>query len=207
MEGKMKVIGLTGGVATGKSLVTGEFRRLGAYVIDADLVARRVCDVGTRCYKRIVEEFGGEVVTEEGDLDRAALGDIVFRDEGRRELLNSIVHPEVRLQMWEEVERVREEGERRLIILDVPLLIEGNLQSEVDGVIVVYTTPVIQLERLMARDGIGEAEANLIISSQMDIREKRGYGDFVIDNSGTSEETLREVALIYKELTAREGAE
>jgi len=193
------VIGLTGGIASGKSTVSRMLRELGAPVIDADAIVHELQQPGTEVAAAIAREFGPGVIRPDGSLDRAALGQIVFADAARRRALEAIVHPAVRERMWSEVERYRAEG-RPATVLDIPLLIESQLQRTVDRVWLVYISRDLQAERLMARDGLSPAAAELRIAAQMSLDEKRAFADLIIDNRGTAESTRRQVERAWREV-------
>ncbi|HYF94744.1 MAG TPA: dephospho-CoA kinase [Symbiobacteriaceae bacterium] len=195
----MVVIGLTGGIASGKSTVSRMLRELGAPVIDADAIVHELQQPGTEVAAAIAREFGPGVIRPDGSLDRAALGQIVFADAARRRALEAIVHPAVRERMWSEVERYRAEG-RPATVLDIPLLIESQLQRTVDRVWLVYISRDLQAERLMARDGLSPAAAELRIAAQMSLDEKRAFADLIIDNRGTAESTRRQVERAWREV-------
>lgn len=188
----MLVIGLTGGIASGKSTVTRMLRELGAPVIDADAIVREVQEPGTPVTAAIAREFGPGVIRPDGSLDRAALGATVFADPARRKALEAIVHPAVLQRMAAEVERYRAER-RPAVVLDVPLLLEGGIERTVDRVWVVYIDRETQRARLMARDALSPAQAEQRIGAQMSLDEKRKRADLVIDNRGTEAETRRQV--------------
>ncbi|KAF4576419.1 hypothetical protein EYR36_004396 [Pleurotus pulmonarius] len=179
----MLVVGLTGGIASGKSTVSKMVGEAGIPIIDADLLARKVVEPGTRTLKRIVAEFGEEILLPDGHLDRKKLGAIIFGDEGQRRKLNAIVHPAVRWEMFVGVVKCWVRG-HRVCVLDVPLLIEGGLWKWVGKVAVVYCPRSVQLQRLMQRDSCTEAEAVARLDSQLSIEEKVVYADYVVDNSG-----------------------
>ncbi|EJD53303.1 CoaE-domain-containing protein [Auricularia subglabra TFB-10046 SS5] len=200
----MLVVGLTGGIATGKSTVSTQFRGLGFPVVDADVLARRVVEPGTPALRRIVAAFGAGVLQSDGTLDRKALGDIIFRDAAKRRVLNAIVHPAVRRAMLWEIARAWIKGER-VCIVDVPLLIESNLWRLVGKVLVVYCSREVQLQRLTQRDGSTEEQALHRLNSQMPIDEKVAYADEVIDNSGTPEETKVQVVRMARQLDLAAG--
>lgn len=195
----MRLIGLTGSIASGKSTVTRALREMGVPVIDADAIVREVQEPGTPVMAAIAREFGPGVIRPDGSLDRAALGAIVFRDPERRRALEAIVHPEVRRRMLAEVERYRAEG-RPLVVLDLPLLYETGWDDLVEEVWVVYVDRETQRRRLVARDGLSAEEADLRIAAQMDLEEKVARADRVIDNRGTEAETRAQVARLVKEL-------
>lgn len=196
----MKLIGLTGSIASGKSTVTLMLRELGAPVVDADAIVHQVQQPGTPVAQAIAREFGPEVIRPDGSLDRAALGRIVFADPARRKALEGIVHPAVRERMWQEIERYRAEG-RPAVVLDIPLLYESGWDRLVDEVWVVYVDPATQRERLIARDRMTPEEADRRIAAQMDLEQKRSRAHRVIDNRGTEAETRAQVARAWAALT------
>lgn len=192
-------IGLTGGIACGKSTVSNMLRERGALIVDADVIAREVVAPGEEAWQQIIDCFGKEILLENQEIDRAKLGSLVFTDEKARLKLNQIVHPAVRKRMNEQAEAGEKAG-KELIILDIPLLFESKLEHLVEKIIVVYCPEEIQLERLMKRNGFTKEEAINRIHSQMPIEEKKKRGDFVIDNRGTIEETEKQVSSLYGEL-------
>jgi dephospho-CoA kinase len=194
-------IGLTGGIASGKSTVTGMIRELGIPVIDADQVARDVVKVGEEAYAQIVATFGRDILQANGEIDRAKLGAIVFHSEQERKKLNAIVHPAVRRRMIAEKEAYVQNG-AKTIVLDIPLLFESELTHFIDKVIVVYVDDDVQLERLMKRNGFSKEEALARIRSQMPLREKVKKADAVINNNGTVEETKQQLLQILTEWNA-----
>lgn len=193
----MRVIGLTGGIATGKSTVAGFLEERGAVVIDADVLSREAARPGRPVLERIAAAFGKEVLLPDGTLDRKRLGDIVFASPEKRRRLEEIMHPEIRRLADERINRLAGEG-HALVFYMAPLLIEAGALDRVDEVWVVTVRPEIQLERLMRRNNIGRAEAERIISSQMPLAEKERYGKLLIDNSGTPEETRCLLAKIWE---------
>lgn len=198
------IVGLTGGIATGKSLVTGELRRLGAAVVDADAVAKEVVEPGKPACAEIVEAFGPGVLKPDGSIDRKKLGQVIFSDPAARERLNAITHPRIRERIKEETTHLVNEG-AGLIVLDIALLIETGVRYEVDRIVVVYADPAQQVERLMQRDSVSRDEAKKRISCQMDIKEKADYADYVIDNSGTKEETIEQTRALFIELQGQKN--
>ena len=181
------VIGLTGGIASGKSTVSTILKSMGLALIDADIIAREVVNVGAEAYHQIVETFGIEVLLPDQTIDRKKLGSIIFNDEEKRVLLNQIVHPAVRKKMIKEKERYLSNGEKT-VILDIPLLFESKLTKLVDRTLLVYVNSEVQLERLMKRDNLSQEDALARISSQMPLHEKINLADAIIDNNGTFEE-------------------
>lgn len=197
------IIGLTGGIATGKSTVTAILRELGAYVVDADVWARRVVEPGQPALREIAEAFGDGVLLPDGTLNRKALAAIVFQDERARQTLNQITHPRVREGMREETKRYQAVHPGEPVVWDVPLLFEGDTSRLVDRTVVVYADEGTQLVRLMARDGLSEAEARARIAAQMPIEEKRRLADYVIDNTGTVEQTREQVTRLWHDLRSQ----
>jgi dephospho-CoA kinase len=197
----LKLIGLTGGVGSGKSTVAQILRELGATVIDADEAAHEVYAPGTPGFDAVVREFGPDYVRE-GQIDRRLLGALVFADEEARLRLNAIVHPLVRDWM---AERTRDAFERGadIVVQDVPLLYEGGLEGLFSSVVLVYAPPDIQLERLVSSRGLPVERARAIIAAQMPIEEKRRRAHHVIDNSGTVEQTRMQVEEMWAQMTGR----
>ena len=200
MGREIRIIGLTGGVASGKSSVARLLEELGMPVIDADQLARDAVLPGSPALDSIALLFGRGVLAADGTLDRKRLGALVFADSVKRRRLEKILHPEIRRLAEEQVARAAAEGHRLLVYM-APLLIEAGAADRVDEIWVVTVRPEIQLERLMARDGIDREAAQRIIDSQMPLAEKAGYGRILIDNSGTPQETRQLVAAIWKKET------
>ncbi|ENQ7570519.1 dephospho-CoA kinase [Listeria monocytogenes] len=187
-----KTIGLTGSVATGKSTVSNMIQHAGIPLVDADIAARKVVEPGTEGLKEIVAYFGEEILLADGTLDRAKLGEIIFKDKEKREKLNEITHPRVKDYMLEARERFFRAGEE-LVFFDIPLLFESHLESLVDQIVVVWTTPETELKRLMERNNLTKEDALRRIESQMGIDEKARKADFVIDNNDSLEKTQKQV--------------
>jgi dephospho-CoA kinase len=196
----MLKIGLTGSIAVGKSFVCSIFRELGCYVLDADITAREVVLPGTKGLNEIVKYFGPEILAATGELDRSKLGKLVFVDEKKRTLLNSIVHPLVIVAQNEWLGSIESADPGGVAIIDAALMIESGGYKRFDKLIVVYCDPEIQLERLMARQSITEAEATQRIATQMPQKEKKRYADFLIDTSNGFDDTRRQTIEIYKQL-------
>lgn len=186
------VIGLTGSIGTGKSTVAKMFKQLGIPVIDADEIARLVVEPGKEAYEKIVETFGEDILQKDRTLDRKKLGAIVFNDEEKRKQLNGIVHPAIRKEMLRQRDEYLEQH-APCVVLDIPLLYESKLEHFVDKVIVVKTSPEVQLERILARDDLSKEEALKRINAQIDVAKKAEWADAVIDNDGTIEETERQL--------------
>ncbi|MCJ8010198.1 dephospho-CoA kinase [Paenibacillus sp. KQZ6P-2] len=186
-------IGLTGGIATGKSTVSALLVGKGALLVDADVIAREVMLPGHPVLEAVVGHFGQAVLLADGTLDRKKLGDIVFRDPSQRQALNDITHPAIRREIREQMESLERKNPDKLVVVDIPLLFESGLEHMFERVMVVYTPRVIQLERLMDRNQMTKNEASARIGSQMDIEEKKLKADIVIDNSGNAEQTKRQI--------------
>ena len=197
-------VGLTGGIATGKSHVLAEFQELGAFGIDADVLARRVVEKGKPAYQEIVREFGVEILRDDGAIDRRKLGRIIFGDEARRNRLNAIVHPHVYEEESAEVAAILAGNSRRplIVITDAALIIETGSDRRYDRIVVVFCRPELQLARLAGRDEMSKREAEQRIRSQMPIAEKVRYGHYVIDTSGEYAETGEQVRRVYRSLLA-----
>nr|WP_148434695.1 dephospho-CoA kinase [Gracilibacillus massiliensis] len=192
------IIGLTGNIATGKSTISNMIQeKYSIPVIDADKVAREVVEPGEKALQTIAETFGEGILLEDGTLNRKHLGEIIFQDKTKREKLNAIVHPAVRVRMEQKKKMFLQQG-HNFIVLDIPLLFENDLTYLVDKTIVVYTTEDIQLKRLMERNQFTEKEAQNRMNAQMDIDNKRAKADAVIDNSGTIESSAEQLDTLLK---------
>lgn len=193
-------VGLTGSIATGKSFVSKVLGELGCRVIDADRVAREVVEPGSEGLRAVVEAFGAEVLAPDGTLDRARLGRIVFADEQKRKLLNSLLHPlivEAQDRLLAEWEREHPEG---VAVVDAALMIESGGYRRFDKLIVVHCRPEIQLQRLVGRDRLTEEEALRRIASQMPQEEKLRHADFPIDTSEGFDDTRRQAEEVFEAL-------
>lgn len=190
-----KIIGLTGGIASGKSTVSKMLKAKGFTIVDADIAARKVVEPGEPAYEQIIEAFGEGILLEDLTIDRKKLGALIFADEALRMKLNSIVHPAVRAWMTREKDRAIENGEKT-VFLDIPLLFESRLTYMVERTILVYVDEETQLKRLMARNGLSEKEAQMRIRAQMPLSEKKALADAVIDNNGSPEETKQQLEKI-----------
>lgn len=196
----MFIIGLTGGIASGKSLVSSYLASLGAGVIDADLVAREVVEPGRPALAEVVREFGPGVLSSDGTLNRKELGRLVFSDQARLDRLNRITHPYILEIIRERLEAYRAASPCGAVVIDAPLLIETGLHRLVDEVWVVYVDPTTQLQRLMKRDRLTPEAAAQRIASQLPLEEKVRYAHRIIYNRGEPEETLRQVRMIWLNL-------
>ncbi|HKV30307.1 MAG TPA: dephospho-CoA kinase [Candidatus Dormibacteraeota bacterium] len=192
----MKVLGLTGGIGSGKSMVASMFAQLGADVIDADQLARDVVEPGQPALEEIAAALGREILLPDGRLDRGKLARIIFAEPLARAKLNAITHPRIQKRMAAEIAaRASRPG---VLIADIPLLYENERTGIVEAVIVVWVDPQTQLRRLLERDRLTEQEARQRIAAQMALDEKRARADVVIDNSGSRENTQRQVEAIYR---------
>jgi dephospho-CoA kinase len=196
----MLVAGLTGSIATGKSTVSGLFKELGAFIVDADHAAREVVLPGTKAWHEIVRIFGQEILMKSGEIDRERLGRIVFNDTAMRGILEAVVHPEVVRSMDEQVSSIKSGFPDAVVILDVPLLIETGMHKGLSEVIIVYCPEEIQIARLMARDKISREEALAKVRSQISIEEKRRFASELIDNSDSKDKTLIQVKNAFDRL-------
>jgi dephospho-CoA kinase len=194
------LVGLTGGIATGKSTVTAMLEGPSVRIVDADALAREAVEPGTPTLARIVSEFGNEILQPDGRLDRARLGEIVFPDPARRKRLEAITHPAIRARFEQIMADLEQAGFDGLLFWDAALLVESGGNNRMDRVVVVTTDPATQLRRLMARDGITEEAARARVASQMPLAVKARYGDYVIDNSGSREQTETRVRDVYRSL-------
>lgn len=195
----MRVVGLTGGIASGKSTVSNLLRRLGAVVIDADLVARRVVEPDRWAWKKIVDRFGPEILLSDRTLDRKGLAERIFLKASERRFLNRVTHPPI---YWEILRSLARHWWMKtpLVVVDAALLFETPLRLFLKPIVVVYADPETQLDRLARRDGIGREEALRKIRAQMPLEEKRRRADYVIDNSGSLERTEQQVIDLWRKL-------
>jgi dephospho-CoA kinase len=196
----VQVIGLTGGIATGKSTVCAILENAGAVIIDADRIARKLVKKNLPAYRQIVDTFGKSILLPDGEINRTALGDLIFNDPRKKQLLNKIVHPQVGKETDRQLKRIEKNNPHALVILDIPLLLESGLHKNLSEVIVVYTPEHIQINRLMQRDHISQENALARIRSQMPIEEKKKLATIVIDNSGMLEDTRKQTLKIFQRL-------
>ncbi len=200
----MEVLGLTGGIACGKTAVAQMFLARGVPVVDADQVARDVVAPGTDGLAAVVEAFGPGVLASDGTLDRKRLGERVFSDEGARKALNAILHPRIAAESMGRLAALSGEG-HGFALYDAALLVENGAYKSFAGLIVVTARPEVQLARLVARDAITEAEARARIDAQWPLERKVAVATHVIDNSGTREALAARVAEVYAELVRAYG--
>jgi len=196
----IRVIGLTGGIATGKSSVASYLEERGLTVIDADMLSRDAVRPGSSCLARIADAFGSEVLSTDGTLDRKRLGVIVFSDPEKRKLLEGIIHPEIRRLAKEHIAAVAADGQS-IVFYMAPLLIEAGATDLVNEIWVVTASSEVQLERVMSRDDISRELAERIIAAQMPLKDKERFGRILIDNSGSSDDLINRLsAILDKEL-------
>ncbi|PKM83485.1 MAG: dephospho-CoA kinase [Firmicutes bacterium HGW-Firmicutes-13] len=198
----MLTVGLTGGIACGKSIVSKLLLQKGADIIDLDQVAREVVKPGKAAWSDIISVFGNNIVGKEGNIDRKKLGQVVFSDAGLREKLNKITHERIINYVKKEKERfyANPNNQGRVLVIDAPLLIEAGMDKMVDKIIVIICREEIQKERLIKRDRISDKEAEQRIKSQMPLSEKKCFADFIIDNSYLPENTRKQVDEIWNRL-------
>jgi len=194
------ILGVTGGIASGKSAVSRMLEELGAPIIDYDVIAREIVEPGKPAWKDIVACFGESVLKEEKQIDRKKLSDLVFRDPGKRKQLESFTHPRIIEEADRRADEIAGRNPKAIIQVVVPLLFEINIQDRFDKVLLVYVPREIQIERLMKRDTIARESAESILKAQLPIDDKLEYADFVIHNEGTLEETRHQVEQLWEEL-------
>ncbi len=194
------LIGLTGGIASGKSVVSARLRELGAVIVDADAIAREVVEPGQPALGRIVKEFGPEILAEDGRLDRARLGAMIFADPALRSRLDQITHPEVKRIAQQRIHETARENESAIVVYDVPLLVEAGVDSEhpFDLIVVVDATPEIRIERLVEIRGMSREEAKRRILSQAEDSDRLAIADVVIDANGEIQDTLDQVDALWE---------
>ena len=203
------LLGVTGGIASGKTTVTEMLKALGTPVIDLDVIARQVVEPGTPALKKIVDYFGKQVLKEDGTLDRKKVSGIVFRDIEKRKKLESFTHPPIYEEFFKQVHEIAGKDPDAIIAVAVPLLVELNLQYMFDKLLVVYIPREDQIKRLAERDKISEVEAANILGSQLPIDEKAGYADYIVNNENSFEETRKQVENVMqslKKITSRGSA-
>lgn len=196
-------VGLTGGIACGKSTVAQMFVTLGGYLIDFDALAHEVQSPGMPAWRDVLAQFGQEILRPDQTLDRVKLAAIVFNDPQKLQRLNEIVHPRVYDAWHRRLTQIKADNPRAIVFSDVPLLFEGGMQALFDLTILVRVTPQEQVERLMARNALCREDAELRLSCQMPIQDKVSLADIVIDNSCLIDSTKRRVAEVWQELQKR----
>lgn len=192
------IIGLTGSIASGKSTIASMLRAHGLPIVDADVVARQVVEPGSETLEKIAQEFGTDVIAADGTMDRAKVGAVIFHDESKRAVLNSIIHPAIRAEMLRQRDEHIANGAAH-VVMDIPLLFESKLQHFVEKILVVSVREDVQLARLMARNGFTEDEARARIATQIPVAEKEQGADAVVYNNGTIEQSATQLDTILRE--------
>lgn len=198
-------VGLTGGIASGKSTVSRFLRRSGAFIVDADEIAHDLIKKGNGAYQAVVETFGREILYGSGEINRIKLGKIIFQDESRRQMLNQIIHPGVFERALSEREVISKKYPKAVIIFDAALLIETGGYKEMDWLLLVYVDRVTQIDRLTQREGLTRSEAVLRIDTQMPLDQKVPFADEVINNQEPILKVEEGVGRIYQRLSDRAG--
>lgn len=196
-------IGLTGGIATGKSTVSRMLEARGVRIVDADLIARDVMNPGQPLLAAVAKRFGPEFLLPEGGLDRRRMAEHIFKRPEERQALNAIVHPAIRAEIRSQVDAAEAADPNSIVAADIPLLYESGLEELYDKVVVVYVPRSVQLERLALRDGLSPEQAEGRLNAQWDIEDKKNRADYVIDNSRSPEETERQVEALLELWVAR----
>jgi len=199
-ESRILLVGLTGGIATGKSTIANMLEEMGAHTIDFDLLARRVVKTGRPARKAITDYFGEQILQNNGEIDRKMLSQIVFRDSKKREKLENFTYPHIAVEFIDQVYEIASNYPEGIIQAVVPLLLEAGMQDQLHKTVLVYAPREKQIERLINRDGISFEHAVNILHSQMDIDEKTGAADFVIYNDKSLEETKTQVNELWDKL-------
>ena len=197
----MLKVGLTGSIAVGKSFVLGVLAELGCRILDADATARDVVAPGTPGLNAVIEAFGEEILQGDGTLDRMSLGRIVFADQEKRQLLNSILHPFIIAAQDDQIRQWEQDAPHGIAVVDAALMVESGGYRRFDKLIVVYCRPEVQLQRLIARERLSPEEAAQRIAAQMPQEEKRKYADFLIDTSEGFEDTRGQTEAVFRELS------
>jgi len=198
----MRVIGLTGGIASGKSTAARTLGELGARIVDADQVARDIVAPGQPALAEIVRTFGREVLQPDGALDRKRLGAIIFADAEKRRLLNAITHPRIAMETQARLAKLREEN-LPVAIYEAALLVENGVHKALDGLIVVACDEATQLARLIGRDGYSEEDARARIAAQAPIADKVAAATWVVDTSGPLADTKKQLARVWEEILSK----
>ena len=197
-------VGLTGGIACGKSTVAKMFVKNGAYLIDFDGLAHEVQEPGKPAWREVVNHFGKRILQPDKKINRVKLGSIVFADKKKLSELNNIVHPVVYQEWHVRLEKIGKKEKHAIVLSDIPLLFEGNMQNLFDLTILVLISPKEQIRRLIARNGVSKEEARKRLKSQMPISEKISLADIVIDNEGSIPETEKRAGKVWQELLQQE---
>lgn len=196
----MLIVGLTGGVASGKTTISKVFKEEGAYLIDTDQIARELVQPCSPAYYEIIKVFGTEILEEDGTLHRKRLASRIFSNPDQRRSLNRILHPRIKEEMNRSIKGISEKDPEAIVVVDAPLLMETGIHRKMDKVVVITSREDQQIKRLRAREGLSPEEARKIISSQMALEKKVKIADFVIPNEGSLEETIRTTKKVFQEL-------
>jgi dephospho-CoA kinase len=196
----MMLVGLTGGVATGKSTVSKMFKQCGAVVIDADALAREIVQPGKPAWREIIRVFGKDMLNRDRTINRHSLGTMVFHDKKKRRRLELIIHPRVAREQTKLAKQAGKKDPHAIVIYDVPLLFEAHIDKRVDKVIVVTADHKTQLDRLRKRNGLSRAEALRRIRSQLPLAQKRRLADYVLDGTKNRRQLAREVSQVLEDL-------
>jgi len=197
----MFVVGLTGGIASGKSVVSNMLRDLGASIIDADEISREVMIPHTKCWEEVIASYGSELLLEDLTIDRKKLAISVFKNSKKIKKLNRIVHPYIMQRIEEMIDEIKDKDPQTLVIVDAALLVETGVYKHYDKLIVVYVSKETQLKRLIIRDAMSQEEAESRIELQSPLTEKLKVADYIIENEGSLSKTRKEVQKVYKALT------
>lgn len=200
----MRVVGLTGGIASGKSTVARMFVELGGRLVDADLLARQVVEPGRPAWGEVVDHFGEAVLNPDRTLNREKLAEIIFRDPGERQVLNGITHPRIGAEMLDQIQRFQREG-AAVVLIDAALLLESPATNWIRPVVVVTADEAVRADRIMERDGLSREQALARIRSQMSEDERKALADFVLDNSGSLDDLQHRVEEVWIELLSTEA--
>ena len=192
-------LGLTGGIASGKSTADEFFKKREIPIIDSDLIAHRIMEIGQNGYKAVVDYFGNDILHDDQTIDRRKLGAIVFNDREKLKKLNEITHPLVHQEIEQQMVQYRANHEK-LVVIDVPLLFESGFESLCNGVLVISITPELQLERLMKRNNFAKKEAIARINNQMPLSEKEKRATYVVTNTGTIDDLEKKLSNLLQEI-------
>ncbi len=196
----MLIVGLTGGVASGKSTVSSTLREEGAYLIDADQIARNLVQPHTPIWQELIDTFGEDILQKDGSIHRKKLAALVFSNREKRTRLNQVLHPRIKEETQRRLRAIGQSDPEAIVVIDAALLVETGDYREMDQLIVVRATEAQQMERLRERDGASPGEAEQIVSAQMPLEEKLKVADFVIGNEGSIQETRRQAKAVFQEL-------
>ena len=195
------IIGLTGGISSGKDTVASFLRECGVTIIDADEISREIVKPGMPAWAELVEEFGSEILSPDNTIDRSKLGKIVFNEPSQLQRLNGITHPKIIAEEKKRIQSILKINPKTIIVVNAALLIESGNYKNMDKVIVVYVDEKVQIERAMKRDHLSLSEVQKRIDAQIPLNKKSKYADFLIDNNGTVKNTKEQVEKVFKTLT------